>query len=173
MPAEMIEAARALPRRGWADVNLVVSHARRRAVIREVMAERLAAESPAETLTIPKGSDANSQPRTVWKGTVLTAVLDSVSRYEIYNAQLLVLEGWSADQLRLRCQEGGQEYEVPISWASENLRHGCSLCYAAIQSRTCRGTVQLLDWQSPRFTRRHLIMGLSRATAIEKVWLGT
>ena len=37
-------AARALPCRGWADGNLVVGHAHRRAVIREVMAQRLAAE---------------------------------------------------------------------------------------------------------------------------------
>ena len=152
----MIEYARAmLPPRGYADVNLVLSHARRRRVIAEVIAKHLAEERPTATLTIPKGSDANSQQLTVGEGTVLSAVLDSVSRYGIYNAQLLVLERWSADQLRLRCQEGGQEYEVPISWASENLRHGSSLCYAAIRSRTCRGTVQLLDWQSPRFTRRH------------------
>ena len=43
---------------------------------------------------------------------------------------------------------------------------------AAIQARTCRGTVQLLDWDSRRFSRRHLVMGLSRATSIEAVWLG-
>ena len=101
--AEMIAAARALPRQGWADVNLVVSHARRRAVIREVMAERLAAESPAETLTIPKWTDANSQEIVVWPGVVLTAVLDGISRFGIYNAQLLIVQGWSDDALRLRC----------------------------------------------------------------------
>ena len=170
--AEMIEAARALPRRGWADVNLVVSHARRRAVIRDVMAQRLAAESPAETLTIPKGTDANSQEIQVWPGVVLTAVLDGISRFGIWNAQLLIVQGWSGDSLRLRCQEGGEDYEVPLSWAAENLRHGAAICYAAIQARTCRGTVQLLDWTSQRFTRRMLCMGLSRATSIHNVWLG-
>ena len=141
-------------------------------MISEVMAARLAAERPSATLTIPKGADPNSQEITVWPGVVLTAVLDSVSRHGIWNAQLLVVSGWSGDQLRLTCQEGGTSYEVPIEWAAENLRHGAAICYAAIQSRTCRGTVQLLDWQSPRFTRRHLIMGLSRATCAEAVWLG-
>ena len=61
---------------------------------------------------------------------------------------------------------------MPLDWCRENLRHGCALTYASIQARTCRGTVQLLDWNSKRFTRRHLVMGLSRATSIDKVWLG-
>ena len=108
---------------------------------------------------------------------MLTAVLDSVSRHGIYNAQLLSVQGWSAAEhgdgtLHLRCTEGGAEYAVPVDWAQQNLRYGAAICYAAIQSRTCRGTIQLLDWQSPRFTRRHLIMGLSRATCAEAVWLG-
>ncbi len=63
-------------------------------------------------------------------------------------------------------------YEVPLGRAQENLKHGAALTYASIQARTCHGTVQLLDWSSRRFTRRHLVMGLSRATAIDRVWLG-
>ena len=103
---------------------------------------------------------------------MLTAVLDGLSKHGIYNAQLLVCRGWTETAMRLPCQEGGQTYEVPLDWARENLRQGCCMCYAAIQARTCRGTVQLLDWDSRRFTRRHLVMGLSRATALEHVWLG-
>ena len=80
--------------------------------------------------------------------------------------------GWTDTTLQLQCQEGGQTYEVPLEWVRENLRHGCCICYAAIQSRTIHSTVCLLDWTSRRFTRRHLLMGLSRATSIEKVWLG-
>ena len=103
---------------------------------------------------------------------MLTAVLDGLSKHGIYNAQLLVVRGWTDATLRLECQEGGERYEVPLDWCRENLRHGCALTYASIQARTCRGTVQLLDWASPRFSRRTLVMGLSRATSIEKVWLG-
>ena len=114
----------------------------------------------------------SSQEILVWPGVVLTAVLDGISRFGIYNAQLLIVQGWSGDSLRLRCQEGGEDYTVPLSWAAENLRHGAAICYAAIQARTCRGTVQLLDWTSQRFTRRMLCMGLSRATSINNVWLG-
>ena len=153
-------------------MNLCISHARRRQVIREVVEQRLWAERPPVYLCIPKGSDPQSQEIRVWPGVVLTAVLDSVSRSGIYNAQLLVVRGWTDTTLQLQCQEGGQEYEVPRAWAQENLRHGAAICYAAIQARTCRGTVQLLDWDSKRFTRRHLVMGLSRATSIDKVWLG-
>ena len=103
---------------------------------------------------------------------MLTAVLDGLSKYGIYNAQLLVVRGWTDSTLRLQCQEGGQTYEVPLEWVRENLRHGCCICYAAIQSRTIHSTVCLLDWTSRRFTRRHLLMGLSRATSIERIWLG-
>ena len=80
----MIEAARALPCRGLADVNLVISHARRRRVIREWMAERR--PDGAATLLLPKGADANSQELIIWEGTVLTAVLDGLSKHGIYNA---------------------------------------------------------------------------------------
>ena len=103
---------------------------------------------------------------------MLTAVLDGLSRHGIYNAQLLSVRGWTESALKLQCLEGGQAYEVPLDWCQENLRHGCCITYAAIQARTCRGTVQLLDWASPRFSRRHLVMGLSRATSAEAVWLG-
>ena len=141
----------------------------RRKVIREWMAER---RPPGPTLVLPKGADANSQELLIWEGTVLTAVLDGLSKHGIYNAQLLVCSGWTDSTLHLECQEGGQAYEVPLEWARENLRHGAALTYASIQARTCRGTVQLLDWDSRRFTRRHLVMGLSRATSIERIWLG-
>ena len=106
-----------------------------------------------------------------WPGVVLQASLESVSRVGIYNAQRLILVGWR-EALTLRCEETGQEYEVPLAWAAENLRHGAAVCYAAIQGKTCRGTVALWCTGSRRMTRRHLILGLSRATAIDKVWLG-
>ena len=168
LPA-MIEAARALPCRGLAETNLVISHARRRKVIRQWMAER---RPPGPTLLLPKGADANSQELIIWEGTVLTAVLDGLSKHGIYNAQLLLCRGWTESTLQLQCQEGGEAYEVPLDWCQENLRHGAAICYAAIQARTIHGTYQLLDWQSPRITRRHLVMGLSRPTSIDKVWLG-
>ena len=68
---------------GLADVSLVISHARRHKVIREWMAER---RPPVPTLTIPKGADASSQELIIWEGTVLTAVLDGLSKLGIYNA---------------------------------------------------------------------------------------
>ena len=162
----MIEQARALPPKGYADVNLVISHRARRRHIDAWIAERM----PKETLTI--GSDGGTHLIQIWPGTVLTAVLDSLSKHGIYNAQLLRVLGWTDHTLSLECCEGGEQYEVPRAWAVHNLRHGSCITYAAIQARTCHGTVQLLDWSSRRFTRRHLVMGLSRATSIEKVWLG-
>ena len=164
----MISYARArLPPRGYADVNLVIRHKAHRKHIDGWIAANL---PEAETLTI--GSDGGSHQIRIWKGTVLTAVLDSLSKHGIYNAQLLRVLGWTDQTLALQCCEGGETYSVPRSWAEHNLRHGSCITYAAIQARTCHGTVQLLDWSSRRFTRRHLVMGLSRATAIGQVWLG-
>ena len=177
----MIQVARQLPNKGYADVNLTISHAERRRINAAVMAQRLAEERPEAVLRIPKGADPNSQEMVVWhspsRPVVLTAVLDSVSRHGTYNAQLLAVQGWSAAEhgdgtLHLRCTEGGAEYSVPVDWAQQNLRYGAAICYAAIQGRTCHGTVALWSWGSKRMTRRHLVLGLSRATSIDKVWLG-
>ena len=74
---EMIQLVPKYPNR-YGDVNLVISHARRKKIIAAVIQKRLGEERPAETLTIQKGSDPNSQEILVWKGIIMTAVLDSV-----------------------------------------------------------------------------------------------
>ena len=108
----------------------------------------------------------------VWEGNVLTAVLDSVSRQGIYTAQLLRITGWGEDSLELQCTESAQTYTVPLGWAQQNLRHGAAICYAAVQGRSCTNQrVALWDTTSKRFTRKHLVMGLSRASRFEDVWL--
>ena len=133
--------------------------------------QRLREEKPTRTLTIPKGGE-NSQEIVVWEGNVLTANLDSVSRQGIYNAQPLKITGWG-DSLELECTESAQTYSVPLGWAQANLRHGAAICYAAVQGRSCTSQrVALWDTTSKRFTRKHLVMGLSRASRFEDVWLG-
>ena len=49
----MIEVARQLPNRGYADVNLTISHAERRRINSAVIAQRLAEERPDAVLRIP------------------------------------------------------------------------------------------------------------------------
>ena len=159
-----------VPKRpAYGQVNLVISHARRKAIIAAVIAQRLREEEPPETLMIPRGADPNSQDIIVWPGVILTACLESVSKHGIYNSQLLRVIRWSSEGLELQCT--AQRYTVPQNWGS--LRHAASICYAAVQGRSCTNqTVVLWDTTSKRFTRRHLVMGLSRASSIHDVWIG-
>jgi len=56
-------------------------------------------------------------------------------------------------------------HELSHSAASFYLRPQHALVYASLQGRTLRNQhIALLDWQSPLFTVRHLIVAMSRAT---------
>ena len=109
---EMVaEARKAFPSQGFADINLVISHKRRISINAKVQARRLREERPADVLCLAghKQSTANiSQPMVLWKGIPLTAVLDGLSKYGIYNSQLLTVQGWCDKEITLVCQEGGQ-----------------------------------------------------------------
>ena len=155
----------------YGDINLVISHACRKKIISAVIQQRLKEQQPKNILTIPKGSDHNSQEILLWEGQVVTAVLDSVSKHGIYNAQLLRVVQWDEENLELICTESGDNYVVPLSWCPNNLRHSAAICYAAVQGRSCTNQVALWDTNNKRFTRKHLVMGLSRASKLEDVWI--
>jgi hypothetical protein len=53
---------------------------------------------------------------------------------------------------------------LPLKMAALQLRATHALCYASAQGRTMDVPVLLLDTTHPRFTTRHLIVGLGRAT---------
>ena len=88
-----------------------------------------------------------------------------------YNSQLLKVMSWDADSVTLQCTEGQREHRASREWLALNTRLGWSVCYAAIQARTCHGTVCLHDTTHGKFSRRHLVMGLSRATSATNVWI--
>ena len=101
----------------------------------------------------------------------MTAVLDGLSRCGIYNSQLLTVQSWDQKNVELKCSEGGVTYSVTHEFCRKNLRLAYAMTYASIQARTCHGTVALGDTKHPRFSRRHLVMGMSRATRASHVWL--
>ena len=78
---------------------------------------------------------------------------------------------WDSTHVKLVCVEGGQAYNVSHVFCGRHLRLSYAMTYASIQGRSCQGSVALWDTDHPKFSRRHLVMGLSRATAAEKVWL--
>ena len=115
------------------------------------------------------------QDMVLWPGVVLTAVFDGMTKEGIYNSQLLRLESWkgskdSEGNIRLTCVEGGDEYCVTHGFCARNLRLAYAMSYASMQGRSCAGTVALWDTKHGRLSRRHLVMGLSRATAEGLVW---
>ena len=100
----------------YGDINLVISHAHRKKIVAGVTQQRLQEEKPTKVLTIPKGADHNSQEILVWEGQVVTAVLDSVIKYGIFNAQLLRITHWDEENIELRCIESGDIFVMPLTW---------------------------------------------------------
>ena len=119
---------------------------------------------------VKTGAANEAQDLYVYPGIVLTAVTDGMGRNKIYNAQLLSVTA-VGESIELECTEGGQTYEVTRAWAQRKLRLAWAIVYAAIQARTCHGTVALHDVYHSRFSRRHLCMGMSRGMAADKVWI--
>ena len=67
--------------------------------------------------------------------------------------------------LRMRPEYGDEEIEVPLVEIPYLLRLTHAMCYDTIQGRTIRDKhILLIDTEHPNFSRRALIVGLSRAT---------
>ena len=101
----------------------------------------------------------------------MTAVLDGLSRCGIYNSQLLTVQSWDEKHVELKCSEGGVTYNITHEFCRRNLRLGYAMTYASIQAGTGTGAVALWDTKHPKLSRRHLVMGLSRAQRAQSVWL--
>jgi hypothetical protein len=81
---------------------------------------------------------------------------------------------WDEENIELVCTESGETYVVPLAWCPNNLRHSAAICYAAVQGRSCvNQKVALWDTSNKRFTRKHLVMAISRASRIEDVWIAS
>ena len=172
---EMLRDAReAFPTRGFADVNLVISHRRRLAINERFQAIRLIEEKPTEILrmsAVRQPGLNSTQDMILWQGVMLTAVLDGITKDGVYNSQLLRVDSWDSKLINLTCTEGGSSYSMTHNFCARNMRLAYAMTYASIQGRSCLGSVALWDTSHCKFTRRHLVMGLSRATQADLVWI--
>ena len=67
--------------------------------------------------------------------------------------------------LRMKPEYGDEEIEVPIEEIPYLLRLTHAMCYYTVQGRTIKDRrIMLIDTDHPHFSRRALIVGLSRAT---------
>ena len=65
------------------------------------------------------------------------------------------------------------EVKVPIADVPVVMRLTHAMCFYTVQGRTLRGHTVLLDTENPKFSRRALIVGLSRAVHGSQVHLCT
>ena len=171
----LAEARQAFANRGFADVNLVISHRQRVMINKRVQDLRVREERPSDVLRLEaiKQTGVNTpQEMRLWKGVLLTAVLDGLTKEGIYNSQLLKVISWDKKNITLQCIEAGREYDLTHGFVQRNCRLAYAMTYASIQGRSCPNSVALWDTQHPKFTRRHLVMALSRSTSSDLVWLG-
>ena len=80
--------------------------------------------------------------------------------------------GFGAPQL-VDVSKAKEEVTVPLADVPAVLRLTHAMCYYTVQGRTLRGHTVLLDTENPKFSRRALIVGLSRATHGSQVHLCT
>ena len=64
---------------------------------------------------------------------------------------------------------GGEAIDAPLAAVYKQTRLAHALTYACCQGLSLQGRVKLMDASSPHFTRRHLYVGISRATAASLV----
>ena len=80
--------------------------------------------------------------------------------------------GFGAPQL-VDVSKAKEEVTVPLADVPAVLRLTHAMCYYTVQGRTLRGHTLLLDTCHPQFSRRALIVGLSRATHGDHVHVAT
>ena len=159
---ELVELSKqAFPKKiGNARWNLVVSHAKRQHINRVCWLN----ESRGKELL-----KCNLSDEIVDKIFVGCPVIgNTTEKNRTTNGAFYVVKGWDTETLFLEDLETQEFIDIPIK-CTKNLRLGWSITYHAVQSRTLRDHVRLHDCNHPRFTVRHLAMGLGRAVAPELV----
>ena len=160
---DAVASARAtFPRKpGSADVHLCLSH-RRRVFINAAVNAR----HPPEAVYIKGGPRTKSAnvPQDFWAYPGLCLMACCPKRGLLHNgARFTVLEA-SANGLKLGT-DNAEEISLSLEEAGRDLRLTHAITYHCSQGMTLEGRVRLYDCGHPRYTLRHLYVGLSRAKA--------
>jgi hypothetical protein len=123
------------------------------------------------------------QPQTAnfWKGmTVVGCSRGRGPLKKVMNGVFYDILGFDSANVQLRmhasCVGSESTAAEPFSLSHEHFLLGLRLTHALpynyFQGRTLKGQkLMLMDLRSPRFTMRHLIMGMGRVTKGEDLWL--
>ena len=166
---EMVARARkSFPACSDPDLVLCISH-NKRILINKRMNEAKAPDNAVKVCATEEiqGTTCAPQDMLLWpqmeligcprgraaKHSVVQGVVDTL----LYVGALSVL--------RMKPEYGDEEIEVPIEEIPYLLRLTHAMCYYTVQGRTIKDRrIMLIDTDHPHFSRRALIVGLSRAT---------
>ena len=164
--AEQVRQAKAdFPRRDHARWHLVVSHLRRKQINRREMLRLKPADAVFYPMVCAPGTTCEPQDMCLWTGSGCYACCRATTK-GLRNGMLYKVE-IVGDTTVL---EGG--ISLNKEEVSKHLRPSFAQTYAGSQAVTLHSRVELCDTESPRFTSRMLLMGLSRATAFDLVQIG-
>ena len=96
----------------------------------------------------------------------------TVERLALFNNVIFRCAELQEGHITVEELDTGESSEIPVARLAELFRSAAALTTIQVQGRTLQGTVCLHEWSHSRFSRRHAIVGLSRATSMELVSMG-
>ena len=154
--------------------TLCIDHRLRKIVNREAN-ERLKPKD-AIWLEAPKSVLPN-QPQSFWLYTGQVLIAHTQSNKQMKNGMFYTVEGYDSENVFFKDSTASETQcsarSAPLltlkkSWVVRNCRLSHCLTISSVQGRTLHGIVEILT-NHPRFSRRHLLVCLSRATDASKV----
>ena len=147
-------------KQGNARFNLVVSHAKRQMINRICWLEKSRGQN------ILKCNLADEIVDGIYKGCPLIG--NTNEKGKSVNGAFYQVIDWNEDFFTIEDIETNDFLVLPLK-KSKNFRIGFSITYHAIQSRSLKERVRLHDCNHPYFTKKHLAMGLGRATSADLI----
>ena len=153
-----------------ADTTLCISHRRRLAINKwENLAHAQTIDSALLVLKPEAKTKDDNQPQNmyIWPGIVLMARTKGIDgkirngiRYKVLSMGSGIFElAQVGDDNKVK----GASFPMSEADLAAKMRLTHAITYFSSQARTITGSLRLVDTSSPRFTIRHLIVGLGRA----------
>ena len=98
----------------------------------------------------------------IWPGITLLACCQNEKK-SLRNGVVYTVESWSDEHVIVSPTSVGGEISLTFEQVKMWLRLSYAQTYASCQGSEFNGSLRLHCTDSPRFTRKHLFVGLSRA----------
>jgi hypothetical protein len=172
LPVLLAEARRRFPAQGSnheMDWHLCISNKARMAINAEVndfQAARYEAQTGLSAMVLEPPETSKLQQRIrLFPGLVLVgnATEDGLKNGIFYSVVSV------GEKAVLQVADSTETVNVRLDRLTARLRPAAALTYFSSQGRTLRGTLRLHDTKSKHFSRRHLAVGVGRATSARLV----